>query len=73
MNVLIKYRDEIKLKAKDGPKEIFALNDQLRDEILPQLGISIEDRKQGEDSVWKFVDKETLLREIYEKEEKKRR
>jgi cysteinyl-tRNA synthetase len=39
------------------------LSDQLRDDILPFLGIQLEDKKPGEPASWKFVDKETLLKE----------
>lgn len=50
----------MKQSADKGPKEIFQLCDQFRDDVLPDLGIKLEDRKPGEASIWKFVDKETL-------------
>ena len=64
MDVLSTYRDKIKLAAKDGAKPIFELSDELRDEILPHLGIKLEDKKPGEPAAWKFVDSETLLKEL---------
>ena len=30
---------------------------------MPFLGVALEDRKPGEPAIWKFVDKETLLKE----------
>jgi hypothetical protein len=42
MNVVTKFRDTIKDKAgSNDPKEIFRVCDELRDDILPYLGISI--------------------------------
>jgi hypothetical protein len=40
------------------------LTDQLRDEILPHLGIRLEDRSKGQESIWKFDDKDLILKEI---------
>lgn len=67
MNALSTYRDQIKSTADKGPKEIYQLCDKFRDDVLPDLGIKLEDRKPGEASIWKFVDKETLLKEREEK------
>ncbi len=60
---------------------MFRLCDELRDDILPHLGVRLEDRAKGQDAIWKYEDREVLLREradkIKEKEakelEKKRR
>jgi cysteinyl-tRNA synthetase len=60
---------------------LFRLCDELRDDILPHLGVRLEDRAKGQDAIWKYEDREVLLREradkIKEKEakelEKKRR
>ena len=43
------------------------LTDQLRDEILPHLGIRLEDRSKGQESIWKFDDKDLILKEIQDK------
>lgn len=67
MNALSTYRDQIKLNADKGPKEIFKLSDQFRDDILPFLGILLEDRKPSEPAIWKFVAKETLIKEREDK------
>ena len=57
MDALSQYRDKIKMAAKEGPKPTFDVADELRDDILPHLGIKLEDKKPGEPSTWKFVDK----------------
>ncbi len=62
MSVIAKFRDAVRL-AEDQ-KSIMILSDKLRDEILPHLGVRLEDRGKGVDSIWKFEDKEILLKEI---------
>jgi len=71
MNVLSKYRDQVKEKANDGGKELFKLSDELRDDILPYLGIRLEDRGKGQDAIWKLEDKDTLIKEREAKIEEK--
>lgn len=61
MNVLSRFRDQVKEKAPDGKQEIFRLADELRDDILPFLGIRLEDRGKGQEAIWKLDDKEQLL------------
>jgi len=51
---LLKFRNSIISKAKSEPGELFKLSDQLRDEILPALGIKVEDRGVGNDSRWSY-------------------
>jgi len=63
MNILTEFRDKMKANASEGPKTIFQLSDELRDDILPFLGIQLEDKKQGEPATWKFVNKDELLKE----------
>jgi len=46
MNALSNFRDSIKRQANEGPKAIFQLSDELRDDVLPFMGIRLEDRKQ---------------------------
>lgn len=74
MNVLSKFRDQMKENTDKGPKELFRLCDELRDDILPHLGVRLEDRAKGQDAIWKYEDKEVLLKErenkIREKEKK---
>ena len=42
--------------------DILKLCDELRDDVLPFLGVQLGD-KEGEEAVVKFVDKEVLLKE----------
>jgi cysteinyl-tRNA synthetase len=74
MNVLLKFRDQVKEKAGDGQGSLFKLCDELRDDILPHLGVRLEDRAKGQEAIWKYEDKEILLKEreakIREKEKK---
>jgi len=63
MNVLLKYRDDVKKSAAAGGKEALRLSDELRDDILPHLGIRLEDKGKDAPSIWKYEDKETLLKE----------
>ena len=71
MDVFLNFRDKIKTNAGADKKVLFDLCDQVRDDILPYLGIQLEDKKQGESSVWKYEDKEVLLKRKEEKDAKK--
>ena len=74
MNVLSKFRDQVKERASEGPSILFKLCDELRDDILPHLGVRLEDRAKGQEAIWKYEDKDILLKEreakIREKEKK---
>ena len=63
MNALSNFRDQIKRRANEGPKVMFQLSDDIRDDVLPYMGIKLEDRKQEQPSIWKFADKDSLLAE----------
>lgn len=64
MNVLSKFRDQIKEKASgESAGTLFKLCDELRDDILPHLGVRLEDRAKGQEAIWKYEDKEVLLKE----------
>lgn len=73
MNILCKFRDDIKAIAGEGPKEIFKLCDKLRDEVLPELGIRLEDKGKDKPSIWKKEDAEKLKMELAGKEEEKKK
>ena len=61
MNAVSKFRHTIKEKARSGnTKEIFDVCDELRDDVLPFLGIRLEDK--GNSSVWKLDDPEVLIK-----------
>ena len=63
MNVMAKFRDDIKDKSgSNDPKELFRVCDELRDDILPYLGIRLEDKGKGNPSIWKIEDRETLIK-----------
>ena len=70
LNVISQLRQEIRLKAKElNNKELFTLCDSIRDDILPPLGVRMEDyeTENGLQTRLKLVDKEILLREREEK------
>ena len=63
MNAFCAYRDAVKnnAKAEDAAKILFRISDELRDDILPRLGVQIEDK--GKDaSIWKFDDPAKLMK-----------
>lgn len=78
LEVIAYLREEIRLKAKElKNKELFSLCDRIRDDILPNLGVRMEDyeTESGLKSRLKFVDKDILMREREERikaEEQKR-
>ena len=51
---------------------MFKLSDEIRDEVLPYMGIKLEDRKQDQPSIWKFADRDSILAEREAKLEKAR-
>lgn len=67
------FRDQIRKTARgDGTEaitKILALCDAVRDEVLPPLGIRLEDRGLEQSSVWKMEDAATLVMEIRRKQE----
>lgn len=73
VNAISRFRDQLKEKANEGPKELMNLCDQLRDEVLPHLGIRLEDRGKGVESIWKYEDKDVLLKEMQDKIQEKQR
>lgn len=57
------FRNQVREQAKTlKANEILNLCDQLRDDVLPQLGVRLEDKDGGKFAV-KLVDRETLLKE----------
>ncbi|XP_072033944.1 cysteine--tRNA ligase, cytoplasmic-like [Amphiura filiformis] len=63
LNVLATFRDQTRQTARTlKATEILNLCDNLRDEVLPDLGVRLEDR-EGEAARVKLEDKETLLKE----------
>ena len=69
---VVKFRNDIKnscINDKDV-KKILNICDQYRDDILPYLGIRIED-KGKEKSIWKFYDKNEFIKEKEKEKELK--
>lgn len=67
LSILAEFRDGIRTKAREiKALDILKLCDELRDDVLPNVGVRLEDR-EGEASAVKLVDKDTLLREKEQK------
>lgn len=63
LTVLSEFRTAVREQARAlKAVEILQLCDQIRDDILPNLGVRLEDR-EGNGSALKLVDREVLLRE----------
>jgi len=75
LNSMATFRDNVRKSARElKATEILKECDDLRDNVLPNLGVRLED-KENEPTVIKLVDKAELLKEKEEKkalEEKKR-
>ena len=66
LNVLSKFRDEIRTEARVNKQtSILQMCDNLRDNVLPDLGVLIEDL--ADRTVVKLCDRETLLKEREQK------
>ncbi|XP_063802395.1 cysteine--tRNA ligase, cytoplasmic isoform X2 [Pseudophryne corroboree] len=76
LQVLSQFREGVRQIARENKVlGVLQLCDALRDDVLPDLGVRLEDH-EGLPTVVKLVDKETLLKEKEEKkkaEEEKRR
>lgn len=76
LTVFANFREDIRKVAREEKvTSVLKVCDNLRDEVLPNLGVRLED-KEGQPPVIKLVDRETLLREKEEKmklEEAKRK
>jgi len=70
LSALAEFRDGVRSLAREkkDPKEILKLSDILRDDVLPELGVRLEDR-EGDRALVKLEDKEVLLQEKRKKEE----
>ncbi|KAM8968371.1 cysteine--tRNA ligase, cytoplasmic isoform X1 [Sarcophilus harrisii] len=76
LQVLSDFREGVRKIAREKKvSEVLQLSDALRDDVLPELGVRLEDH-EGLPTVVKLVDRDTLLKEREEKkkaEEEKRR
>lgn len=63
LSALAEFRNSVREQARElKATEILKLCDELRDTILPNLGVRLEDR-EGAPAAVKLVDRETLLKE----------
>ncbi|MEW5310069.1 MAG: hypothetical protein WDW38_001900 [Sanguina aurantia] len=69
LNAFSGFRDEVrglgKGKVVDG-KEVMLACDSVRDKVLPELGVRLEDRSDGK-AIWKLDDPEVLREEAAER------
>lgn len=75
LDVLTNFRETVRIAAISGDtKAVLAAADRLRDDILPDLGVRMEDKGSGSEivTVWKLEDPEILRREKLQKEEAKK-
>nr|CAD7395991.1 unnamed protein product [Timema cristinae] len=63
LTILAKFRDSVRIQARQlQATEILKECDRLRDDVLPNVGVRLEDH-EGHPSAVKMVDRETLLQE----------
>lgn len=79
VDALARFRSDVRSMAKmgdarQGLRGILETCDKLRDEVLPKIGVQLEDKEEEQNSLYilKFVDPETLAKERAEKEAAKR-
>ena len=64
LEALSTFRDDVRRDAR-GIKAVSILQacDRIRDEVLPNLGVRLEDKPEPQPTVIKLVDKDELTRE----------
>ena len=68
LSAIAQFRDQVRNLARgDKNVPLLQLCDQFRDDILPELGVKLEDLEGEDQSSIKLADRETLLREKQEK------
>lgn len=66
LNALTKFRETVRINAiGEDCKAILMAADTLRDDVLPELGVRMEDKGSGKDvvTVWKLDDPEAMRKE----------
>lgn len=64
LTAMAQFRNAVREQARElKASEILRLCDELRDDVLPQLGVRLEDREGSATSALKLVDRAVLLRE----------
>lgn len=70
LDILTKFREKVRLAAIAGDtKSVLSIADELRDEILPDVGVRMEDKGSGDNviTVWKLDNPEVLKKEKEQK------
>ena len=68
LDILTKFREKVRLAAIAGDtKSVLSIADELRDEILPDVGVRMEDKGSGDNviTVWKLDNPEVLKKVQY--------
>jgi cysteinyl-tRNA synthetase len=74
LDVMTKFRESVRIAAiGGGAKAVLTAADELRDLVLPEVGVRMEDQGSGLDVVtkWKLDDPEAMRKERAQKEEAK--
>lgn len=70
LDALSTFRSQVRAVAIAGDtKQVLSLTDVLRDELLPELGVRLEDLPGGLTSIWKLDDPALMRKERAQKEE----
>ncbi len=71
IEALTQFRGKVKdeCAGEKDFKKLLKICDELRDEILPNLGVKIEDKGKDKNSIWKFYDREQFLKEKQKQKE----
>ena len=68
LSAFAQFRASVRTVAREqNIGAILKLSDNVRDEVLPNLGVRLEDHEGEEESVIKLEDREKLLKERQEK------
>lgn len=60
-------RDEARKEKSAGMQKILSICDDVRDDVLPKIGVRLEDRGTDQAAMWKLEDVKTLVMEIERK------
>lgn len=63
LDAVTQFREEVRTFARQKEtNKVLEVCDKLRDEVLPLLGVRLEDRPEG--AIWKLGDKQEMLKEL---------
>jgi len=75
LDAFVLFRDQVRAAARSkGLTELLELCDAVRDGVMVDLGVRVEDRNlaDGQGSLWKLDDPQVLRKELEEKRQKQR-